>query len=168
MNPEVLINKAQGSKRYLKILNLSLGRIIPFNRPHRIKVHEIGEDYIITRLPYRRSNLNHIKGLHACGMATIAEFVTGLSLLRKLDNKQYRLIMKELNVRYFYQGKADAYARFEASDYWVENEIIAKIDSEGKLDLPVSVEVRDKDDNHLATAEIIWQIKDWAKVKTKV
>ena len=168
MNPETLIKKAQDSKRYLKILNISLSRIIPFNKPHRIKVTEIGDGHIITTLPYRKSNFNHIRGLHACGLATLAEFTTGMSLLRKLDTKKYRLIMKQIQVQYHFQGKFDAYAKFEADDDWVKNNVITLLENQEKIDVPVTIEVKDAKDNLLATADIIWQVKDWEKVKTAV
>ena len=89
MKPDQLIDKAQNSSFYLRVLNWSLWRIIPFNKPHGIKIQKIESDGIVTTLPYKRKNLNHIKGLHACGMATLAEFTTGLMLLKKLDTSKY-------------------------------------------------------------------------------
>ena len=168
MNPETLIKKAQHSSFYLWLLNMSLFRIIPFNKPHRIKVVEIGEHSMRTSLPYRKSNFNHIRGLHACGLATLAEFTTGLSLLRKLDVKQYRIIMKTIEVSYFYQGKSTAYGNFVADDQWIEAQVFEKLKTVDKIDVPVEIKVEDSDKNHLATANIIWQVKDWKSVKTKV
>ncbi|MBX7175295.1 MAG: peptide chain release factor 2, partial [Saprospiraceae bacterium] len=41
-------------------------------------------------------NLNHLKGLHACSLATLGEFTAGMSLLHALRSMDYRLIMKEI------------------------------------------------------------------------
>ena len=83
MNLEKYINGARGSKFGLYKLNLGLGFVIPFNRPHRIRIREVGQDFVKTVIPYRRKNFNHIKGIHACGLATAAEFASGFHLLSK-------------------------------------------------------------------------------------
>ena len=92
MDFEKYVNAAKTSKFGLFKLNLGLGYVIPFNRPHKIKILEIKDDSVKTIIPYRRKNFNHIKGVHACGMATAAEFSSGFMLLTKLGSKKYRLI----------------------------------------------------------------------------
>lgn len=167
MNPHHLLKKAQTSSFYLFILNTFMGRLIPFNRPHNIKIGQITNNSITIELPYRKSNYNHIKGLHACGIATIAEYCTGLSLLRKLSADKYRIIMKQLNMQYFYQGKMKAFAHFEIDQDWLNINVLAPLKTTDKIDVQCEVKIFDKDKNHLATGSVIWQIKDWAKVKTK-
>ena len=84
MDFEKYVNAAKNSKFGLFKLNLGLGYVIPFNRPHKIKILEIKDDSVKTIIPYRRKNFNHIKGLHACGMATAAEFSSGFMLILSL------------------------------------------------------------------------------------
>lgn len=167
MKPDALIKRAQTSSFYKKLLNLSLWRIIPFNKPHKIVVHSIEENQMTTKLPFRKSNLNHIHGLHACGMATLAEFTTGLSLLKSLDTKKYRIIMKNIAMEYYYQGKSDSFATFEVTDAWLNESIINPLKDNEKVDVVVKIDVHDSEENHLATGTITWQIKDWEKVKTR-
>ncbi|MCK5104546.1 MAG: DUF4442 domain-containing protein, partial [Cyclobacteriaceae bacterium] len=69
-----IVKKAQGSSIYLKILNIGLNRMVPFNKPHGFKVVEIGDYHLKTMVPYKKSNFNHIKGIHACALATLSEF----------------------------------------------------------------------------------------------
>lgn len=76
-----LIEKAKHSKLYLKILNVMLARSIPFNKPHGFTIKEIYDDGFKISLPYKRKNLNHIKGIHACALATLAEYTSGLTLM---------------------------------------------------------------------------------------
>ena len=96
MNFDKYISAAKSSGFGLWKLNLGLSYIIPFNKPHRIKVKSISDTKVTTFIPYRRRNFNHIKGIHACGMATCAEFSSGLLLLSRLDPKKYRLIMESI------------------------------------------------------------------------
>lgn len=162
-----IIAKASTSKRHLRLLNIGLSRMIPFNRPHGIRITEVSNNSVKTLLPYRRRNFNHIKGLHACGLATISEFSTGLVLLNCLDSKKYRIIMQKMEMNYHYQGKMDAHAYFEASDEWLKEKVIDPLENEPSVIVDCEVKVHDTQGNHLTTGNIFWQIKSWDKVKTK-
>ncbi|MCU0368477.1 MAG: DUF4442 domain-containing protein [Cyclobacteriaceae bacterium] len=162
-----ILQKAKHSSFYLWMLNWSLNRMIPFNKPHGFKVIEIGDYRLKTLMPYKKSNFNHIRGLHACGLATISEFTTGFLLLSSLDMKKYRIIMQRLEMNYHYQGKMDATAEFVISKEWLDEKVIKPLQSEEAVVVPCEVKIHDRKGNHLTTGIIYWQFKDWAKVKTK-
>ena len=163
-----IVQKAKHSKFYLKILNWSLDRMIPFNKPHGFRIVELSDTHLKTRIPYRKRNFNHIRGLHACALATISEFTTGFLLITKLDAKKYRLIMQRLEMDYHYQGKMDAYASFEISNDWLEEKIYSPLKSTEATVIPCEVKIHDDKGNHLTTGKVYWQVKDWSRVKTKV
>jgi hypothetical protein len=142
--------------------------MIPFNKPHGFKVVEVSDNHLRTIIPYKKGNFNHIRGLHACGLATISEFTTGFLLISKLDMKKYRIIMQRLEMEYHYQGKMDAFAEFRLADTWIEKEIYEPLKTQDSVVLPFEVKIYDANKNHLTTGKIFWQIKDWTKVKTKV
>ena len=119
------------------------------------------------RLPYKRKNLNHIKGIHACALATVSEFATGFLLLSSLDATKYRIIMQRLEMAYHYQGKTDAFAAFEISPEWIRSQIEEPLRTNDAIIVPCEIKIHDTQGNHLSTGNIFWQIKDWAKVKTK-
>ena len=123
MELKTLLERAQHSGFYRWILNIGLHRMVPFNKPHRFEVVDLGQDHVKILIPYRRSNLNHIKGLHACALATISEYATGLILLSKLGFDTYRIIMQRLEMDYHYQGKTNAFAEFRLTDEWISKEI---------------------------------------------
>jgi acyl-coenzyme A thioesterase PaaI-like protein len=131
-----ILEKAKHSSFYLKVLNWSLNRMIPFNKPHGFRIIEIGDFRLKTIMPYRRSNFNHIRGLHACGLATISEFTTGFLLLSSLDMKKYRIIMQRLEMNYHYQGKMDAVAEFIISKEWLEEKVILPLKSQEAVVVP--------------------------------
>lgn len=163
-----IIAKASHSSFYLWLLNKGLDFMIPFNKPHGFKITSIAEDTIQTRLPFKRRNLNHIKGIHACAMATISEYTTGLMILNKLDNKKYRIIMQKLQMEYFYQAKMDAYAEFSIDDEWVKTKVEAPLKNADAVVIPCEIKLHDKKGNHLSTGTIYWQVKPWDKVRTKL
>lgn len=165
-DPVVLLNKAKKSRFYLWLLNQVLSRMIPFNLPHKFQILELSDTHIKTKLPFIRKNKNHIGGLHACALATLSEYTTGVMLLTGLSPKEYRIILKNLDVQYFYQGKMDAFATWRISSEFVQESVIEPLKTADAIVLPCEIQIHDKQGNHLSTARVFWQIKPWARVKT--
>ena len=161
------LKSAETSKLALRKLNIILGIGIPFNKPHGIKIRRVEQEAITTTIPKKRKNLNHIRGIHACGLATAAEFCSGLVLLRHLDPGKYRLIMQKLEVEYHYQARKACTARYALTQEVLEGEIIAPLQREGVIFYTCEIPVHDVDGNLVATARTRWQIKAWDRVKTK-
>ena len=162
-----LIRKASESKFYLWFLNVLLSRAIPFNKPHRFKITSISARNIEIEIPYNKSNLNHLKGLHACALATVSEYATGLLLMCNLDASYYRLIMKSMRMEYHYQGKMTASAKFSFSEEWMEQNVLVKLENQESVLVDCLVNVNDEAGNCLSTCTTQWQIKQWNKVRIK-
>lgn len=163
-----IVEKAKHSSLYRYLLNWSVDRMVPFNKPHGFRVVEIGQESIRTTIPYKRRNLNHIRGLHACALATLSEFTTGFLLLSRLDASRYRLIMQKLEMEYHYQGKMNAFASFSLSENWMTENVYGPLNNQEAVVVKCQVKIHDIEGNHLSTGHIFWQIKDWRKVKTKL
>ena len=168
MNFNKIIENARTSSFGMWKLNFLLQRFIPFNKPHNLKVICIEPNKVQVKMPYIKSNLNHIKGLHACGLATAAEYSSGLLLLSRLGMKKYRIIMESIEVKYFYQGKSDAIATFELSDEEYQTTVISAIEKDGIAYKVCTIHLHDSQQNLLCTAKTNWQIKSWDQVKTKL
>lgn len=162
-----LVNKARTSSFYLWVLNKAFERMVPFNRPHGFRITEVSTDSVKTRLPYRGRNLNHVKGLHACALATLTEMTSGFLLAVRLDPAKYRLILRKLEVDYLYQGKMDAVCEFALSDQWLTEHVFTPLNTAGVADIIAEVKIADVKGNQLTLGKAYWQIKDWSKVKTK-
>jgi acyl-coenzyme A thioesterase PaaI-like protein len=167
MDTNKILQKAQKSKFYLWLLNRALDQMIPFNRPHGFRLIEIKPNSLKTLLPYRKKNFNHIRGLHACALATVSEFTTGFMLVSKLDAKKYRLIMQRLEMNYHYQGKMDAVAEFFIAENWLEENVFVPLKTNDAVTVNCEIKINDINGNHLTTGNVYWQIKDWNKVKTR-
>lgn len=168
MNINRIVQKSKKSGFYRKILNYGLNRMVPFNKPHGFKVVEIGDHHLKTLVPYKKSNFNHIKGIHACALATVSEFTTGFLLLSRLDPKKYRLIMQSINMEYHYQAKMNSYGTFFISEEWLDELIFQPLETSEKVTVDCEVKIHDKEGNHISTGMVKWQIKSWKQVKTKV
>src|SRR3954468_2711504 len=118
--------------------------MVPFNSPHRFRVVAIEDHFLKAMIPYRRSNFNHIRGLHACALATISEFATGFLLLSRLDAAKYRLIMQRIEMDYHYQGKMDAFAEFRTSDEWFHENIVLPLQTRDAVVVPCEIKIHDR------------------------
>ncbi len=167
MNPAKLIEKAKQSSFYLWLLNVALSRMIPFNLPHGFKIMMLSDEGIKIKLPYKKRNLNHVRGLHACALATLSEFTTGFLLISRLGMDKYRLILQRLEINFHYQGKMDAEAMFSVDEQWLDQKIYQPLQTSDSVVVACEVKINDIKGNHLTTATVHWQLKDWTKVKTK-
>lgn len=163
-----LTARARTSQSWLRLLNLLLGRIIPFNRPHGFVIEELRDNYLRTTAPYRRSNHNHLRGIHACAIATIAEFSGGYLLLSRLDPRQYRLIMSRIEVDYVYQAKDRIVSESDLPEERLQREIIDPLRQQEAVSIRMESRISDVRGNRIATAVTTWQIKGWDRVRTKI
>lgn len=152
-------------KRFL--LNRILWAGIPFNAPHRLRIVAISNEEVRIAIPFIKRNLNHLRSLHACVMATAAEYASGLMLLQHFDAASYRLIMQKIEVEYHYQGKKAAYSRAQLTNDRVQSTILNRFAAgDDKVVFQAEAEVFDIDGQLLCSAVIYWQIKDWKAVRT--
>ena len=159
--------RARESRAWLWVLNRTLSLVIPFNRPHGFGLEAIGDEFVRTKARYRKSNFNHIRGIHACAIATIAEFSAGFLLLTRLDPARYRLIMSEMQVEYTYQAKEDIFSESRCSGERLLAEVITPLEQQELVTVKMESRVFDGSGNAIALAHTTWQIKRWDKVKTK-
>ena len=154
---------AEGTSWRSRVLNGLLQWRIPFNRPHGLKVETLSDTKVVVRIPYRRRNRNHLRGLHACVLAAGAEFASGVLLLRRVESGATRLIMKSLQVTYHYRGQEEAVATAHINPAEVRA-LIAGLETAESVLVPMVAEVHDRSGNHLATAHVEWQLKPWKRV----
>jgi acyl-coenzyme A thioesterase PaaI-like protein len=162
-----LVDKAARSRFYLWLLNRLLLRKVPFNAPHYITVTKIAPGRVEALLPYRKQNLNHIKGIHACALATLCEYVSGLSLTTALPGNRFRIIMKSIRMEYLYQARMDVSATAQADQRILNDQIIIPLESADSGEFMHEVPVSDISGNHICTATVLWQFKKWEKVRTQ-
>lgn len=163
-----LTARARKSPGWLRLLNLMLARIIPFNRPHGFAIEEIREDYLRTVAPYKRKNHNHLRGIHACAIATIAEFSGGFLLLSRLDPRKYRLIMSRIEVDYLYQAKERIVSESHLPEVRLQQEIIEPLRQQEAITIRMESRIADISGNQVAIAFTTWQVKCWDKVRTQI
>jgi hypothetical protein len=112
--------------------------------------------------------MNHIRGVHACALATLSEFTTGALLLTSLEPNKYRIILQSLNIEYHYQAKQSVRAKFGISEEWINENITNPLSQSDSAIVPCKIDITDTANNLISTATVNWQLKDWKKVRTRV
>lgn len=157
--------RAYTSKFHLYLLNLGISRFVPFNKPHKFKITDINPNRVRIELPYIKRNMNHIKGIHACALATLNELASGLLIISRLDPNSFRIIMKRIEIDYLYQAKEKVYVEFELSEEEIER-LKVKADKE-PVEYLAQISTYDSSGSEICNSKITWQLKSWKEVKTK-
>lgn len=139
---------------------------IPFNAPHGFAIKKLSFDEVLISLPNRRSNHNHLGGIHACAMATVGEYCAGLSLLKSFGISKYRLILSHLEVDYTYQGRVDLEGACDPRQIDAEK-VREGLEAEGKYSQELKTIIQDLSGKQVAEVKTVWQLKKWDQVKTK-
>lgn len=160
---ENILSKAYRSKFWLWILNKGLQRVIPFNAPHKFYIDKIDNNNIKVKIPYIRINLNHLKGIHACALATASEYACGFLLISRMSPSKYRLIMRSMHVDYIKQGKEDLFVNFTLSEERLSEIKNRLLESQQCLEI-LEVEVRNVKGDLISIAKLEWQLKSWEKI----
>ena len=162
-----LLKKAESSKIYLRLLNYITNRTVRFNKPHGFKIIKITPEFAQTFAPYHKKNFNHVRGIHACAIATVGELAAGLILMNHFSPKEYRLIMSQIHIDYHYQAKRDIIATASLLPHDKEH-IMNELKEKKKTTQPIITEIKDANQQSIATVVSTWQIKSWDDVRTQV
>ena len=133
---------------------------LPFNRPHRISIAGVDAEKVSVALPDRKSNRNHLGGMHACAIATALEFSSGASILIEVGMRDYRIIMSRIEVDYL----AKPQGHCVATSYRNTPEVLGLsgvLEKEGVARVQLGAALYDARGEHCAHALVHWPLKAW-------
>ena len=158
------ISRAKSGKPWF--FSRLMQEVIPFNMPHGISIVEISKNRSKVYLPHKRKNKNHLGTMHACAIATAAEYVSGLNVVNAFDMEKFRLIMSRIEVDYVRRPNG-----FCSAECVIEEDQMSKINSELESDgvskFSLKSVINDSKNERVAEATIHWQVKSWQKVRVK-
>ena len=148
----------------LLLLNQALLAAIPFNRPHGIRVTQLLDESAQGKLPFIRRNKNHLNTVHACGMATLGEYIAGLVLIRNFPVQENRIIMKNLEISFFLQAKEEliGIANFENDK---KEQALKHLRENSFCEIPMETSLYNKKNELVALVKTTWHLKTWDKVR---
>ncbi len=153
-----LIVKAPHSRLALWCLSAAMRFVVPFNNPHRLSVIEFIPGKAVVRVPFCRSNKNHLGTTHACIMAAAGEYAAGLAIASLISPTHFRIIMRELHVNYLLQGRGPLTANCSIGET-AQKLKGAPPTAEQPIDVQTNSELRDNLGQVCATVTVLWQVK---------
>ncbi len=131
-------------------ISFVLGRLVPLVGTARLRFDEVSAQRVVVSIRNRRRVQNHIKGVHAAGMALLAETATGFALGMHLPDDKLPLI-KTMKVVYLKraQGHLRAVAQLNA-------EQVQQVLAQDKGEVTVPVTVTDATGAEPIQCEMVW------------
>ncbi len=149
-----------------KLVGAFLRVASPFNAPLRASIQVWEPGLCRIRVPNRRPLHNHLRGVHACALATAGETPAGLLLLRTFPFSRFRLILKDLSITYERQARSDLVAE---ADLRAEerHRVQAGLDAGEPQLVTVETRISEPAGARLATVRTTWQVKAWDQVRSR-
>ena len=98
--------------------------------------------------------------MHACALATAAEYASGLCVLSALGVGKARLVMAELNMTYQRRAESSCVACASLPADVLE-QVKEKPGQEGRASFDLHSEVQDAEGEVVAEARITWHLKSF-------
>ena len=133
---------------------------IPFNKHLGLKVEEIAEGTGTVCLPDHKRLQNHVGSQHAGGLFAAGEAASGAAFISVFAEHMGDVVAlaksAEIDYQRLAQGPITATGRLDKD----ATELINEMDGEeGKVEFPVEVEIKDGDNQVVATMTVHWHVR---------
>lgn len=132
------------------VLTGIFGRVVPYVGTSGLRYEELSQERVVVSVRNRRAIQNHIKGVHAAGMALLAETATGFVVGMNLPDDKL-LLIKSLKVEYLKRTEGDMRAVATLSPEQIG---IVRTTPKGEVTVPVMV--TDASGTEPIRCEMIW------------
>jgi len=133
-----------------RALSLAVGKVVPYVGTSRLRIEELNRERVVASIRNRRRIQNHIKGVHACAMALLAETASGFAVGMNLPDDKLPLI-KSFKVDFKKRTKGDM--RVVAT---LTPEQRERLKTEERGDLLVEVHVTDESGSEPILCQMLW------------
>lgn len=132
---------------------------IPFNTHLGLEVVEVGDGFGVVRLPEDERLLNHVGSQHAGGLFSVAEAASGGAFVGAFAEHMAGItpLAKSAEIAYLKlaRGPITATAKL-AGD---KGELLERLDSDGRIEFPVTVEMKDEGGTKVAEVTVHWHVR---------
>lgn len=122
-----------------------------------IKVLEFRDRYVKMLMPLA-GNTNHVGIMYAGSLFTIGEIAGGVIFAAAFDATKYYPIVKEVNIKFLKPVMTDVTMVVEMQEEKVK-EIEHRLETTGKAEFELELEIKDPDGQVMAVVNGIWPIR---------
>jgi uncharacterized protein (TIGR00369 family) len=141
------------------VIAKGMTQAVPFAGHLGVEVTSMAEGEAVARLPERAELTNHVGSQHAGALFTVAETASGAAFVgafaERLGDVTPLARGAEIAYERIARGPIEASARLGIS----KQEALATLDSEGKVEFPCEVELRDGSGERVASATVRWHVR---------
>jgi len=130
--------------------SFALGRVVPYVGTSGLRYEVLSPERVVVRIRNRRKVQNHIGGVHAAGMALLAETATGFCVGMNVPDDKLPLI-KSMKVDFVRRAVGGLTAAAS-----LQPEQIALMRSQDKGEVTVPVVITDESGQQPIQAEMVW------------
>lgn len=139
-------------------MKAGLGEAVPFVKTIGLEYVDLGPGTATVRLPDRPEQANHVGSQHAGTLFTVAETASGGAFISAFAERLGEVTALAKSARIDYEklakGPIDATATLGDAD-----ELLERLDADGKVEFPIEVELHDQDGTRVATATVDWHVR---------
>lgn len=133
-----------------RAITVAMRNAVPFVGTAGVRIEEMTRTRLVANVPNRRRAQNHIKGVHACAMALLAETCTGLVVGMNVPDDRLPVI-KTMKIDFVKRTQGALRAVAELTPQQID-----EILSTEKGETTVAVTVTDESDREPIICEMIW------------
>jgi acyl-coenzyme A thioesterase PaaI-like protein len=132
---------------------------IPFNKHVGLEVVEVGEGRGVVRLPDGDHLHNHVGSQHAAGLFAAGEAASGGAFVGAFAEHMAGLtpLARSAEIEYLKLAKGPITATGTLGTEVAE--LLGGLDADGRVEFPVAVEMRDEQDQLVATMTVHWHVR---------
>ncbi|HEX8854446.1 MAG TPA: DUF4442 domain-containing protein [Thermoleophilaceae bacterium] len=136
-----------------------LAQAIPYNRHIGLELIEVGDGRGVVRLPDEDGLHNHVGSQHAGGLFSAGEFASGGAVIGALAEHMAGItpLAKGAEIRYLKLAKGPITATGTLGED--KAELLSKVESDGRVEFPVNVEMQDGDGQKVAEMTVHWHLR---------
>ena len=141
-------------------LRAGLSEAIPFNRHLDLEVVEIADGRAVVRLPEAQHLSNHVGSQHAGALFSAAEAASGGAFVGAFAERMGGITPLAKSASIDYLKLAGGPITATASFSEPKDELLGRLDAEGRVEFPVAVELADESGTTVATMTVHWHVRN--------
>ena len=140
------------------MIKAQLGTIVPFQNHVGVRLLELGDGVASAELDQSADTSNHIQTQHAGAMFTLGEAASGAAMAGAMAPVilTVRPVAKDARIAYvkIAKGTLTAHAKTSAPSA----DLLAELESIGKVAFEVTIDIRDADHDTVAEMAVTWHL----------
>jgi len=136
-----------------------LEQAIPFNGHLGLEVVAVADGTGSVRLPDDPRLLNHVGTQHAGGLFSAAEAASGAAFVGAFATRMGEItpLAKAARIEYRKLAKGPIVATGTLAES--KDDLLARLDADGRVEFAIDVSLRDSDDVEVATVVVDWHVR---------